>query len=491
MEDRALIRGASRAALLVIPALALTLRNALAPIDRVLGRVPDDALFYLVFARNLTAGRGVTFDGIDATSGFHPLWLAIVACLPLGDGPATGVRALIAAHGLAVACAVLALDGVLRRAGVSERVRGVGAAAAGVWGATAYGIGMETTLVAAVALGLVGVGQEEAGERKGIPRGTAVILGFLLGVGRMDMVPLVVGAGRRTGAALLGALGGVATTFALNVALSGEAISTSARMKGLGSVGARLARLDLEAVWRHFPGPLLVAIGVVAIGVLAIGGRVRLAPSACPAVLAAVAATAQIVASYLCNNLVGPWYFVPATWLFVALAFTRMVSPDIRALPMIGTTLLVASLLRGAGLPAPGLHTTVRGFAVEMGGLTAQGDRLIAEDFPGILAWFSGRDVLPADGLAAGPGYRAALEERRAMAWWEARGATHYIVTRRRLGWLEGVDSSGGVFRDHIAPPFLPVPPSIVTLEAARIRARAVDAGSGRVFVLVGLVGGG
>ena len=43
--------------------------------DVILRFVPDDAFYYLEIARRLrTAGRS-TFDGINATNGYHPLWL--------------------------------------------------------------------------------------------------------------------------------------------------------------------------------------------------------------------------------------------------------------------------------------------------------------------------------------------------------------------------------------------------------------------------------
>lgn len=37
----------------------------------------DDAFYYFKVAANISAGLGVTFDGINATNGFHPLWMLI------------------------------------------------------------------------------------------------------------------------------------------------------------------------------------------------------------------------------------------------------------------------------------------------------------------------------------------------------------------------------------------------------------------------------
>jgi len=41
----------------------------------------DDAFYYFVTARNIAEGKGITFDGISTTNGFHPLWMLI--CIPV------------------------------------------------------------------------------------------------------------------------------------------------------------------------------------------------------------------------------------------------------------------------------------------------------------------------------------------------------------------------------------------------------------------------
>ena len=37
----------------------------------------DDGFFYFKVARNVANGLGFTFDGINRTNGFHPLWMAV------------------------------------------------------------------------------------------------------------------------------------------------------------------------------------------------------------------------------------------------------------------------------------------------------------------------------------------------------------------------------------------------------------------------------
>lgn len=41
--------------------------------------MPDDAYYYLKTATNIVAGYGVTFDQLNPTNGFHPLWMVILA----------------------------------------------------------------------------------------------------------------------------------------------------------------------------------------------------------------------------------------------------------------------------------------------------------------------------------------------------------------------------------------------------------------------------
>ena len=41
----------------------------------------DDGFFYFKVARNFNQGLGLTFDGINRTNGFHPLWMAVCVIL--------------------------------------------------------------------------------------------------------------------------------------------------------------------------------------------------------------------------------------------------------------------------------------------------------------------------------------------------------------------------------------------------------------------------
>jgi hypothetical protein len=69
----------------------------------------DDAYYYLEIAKNIAAGKGVTFDGIHKTNGFHPLWLLILT--GLASVPGLGLMGLTRA--MVVLQAVLFLGSLI------------------------------------------------------------------------------------------------------------------------------------------------------------------------------------------------------------------------------------------------------------------------------------------------------------------------------------------------------------------------------------------
>lgn len=55
---------------------------AFSPVNSVLNWYSsDDAFYYYKVAENITTGHGVTFDGVNPTNGFHPLWMLV--CIPV------------------------------------------------------------------------------------------------------------------------------------------------------------------------------------------------------------------------------------------------------------------------------------------------------------------------------------------------------------------------------------------------------------------------
>lgn len=78
--------------------------------------LPDDAFYYFQIARHITEGAGSTFDGINPTNGYHPLWL--LTLLPLFQvfsvGGVADTAPLYAALGLSVGINTLTALCILR-----------------------------------------------------------------------------------------------------------------------------------------------------------------------------------------------------------------------------------------------------------------------------------------------------------------------------------------------------------------------------------------
>jgi len=108
-------RAAGFAAVLVALAIGharLLSRSAL----ELVGIVPDDAFYYFQMARQMAAGHGSTFDGVHVTTGYHPVWMALLAALAaVLRQPMLLLRGALALEFLLHAAAAVALIGLFRR----------------------------------------------------------------------------------------------------------------------------------------------------------------------------------------------------------------------------------------------------------------------------------------------------------------------------------------------------------------------------------------
>ena len=70
----------------------------LVPISSAVDGVPDDAFYYLQVARNIALGNGSSFDGIELTNGYHPLWMGLLVPVYAFTGPDSevGMRGALA-----------------------------------------------------------------------------------------------------------------------------------------------------------------------------------------------------------------------------------------------------------------------------------------------------------------------------------------------------------------------------------------------------------
>jgi len=76
----------------------------------------DDAFYYAQIARNIVSGKGVSFDGLHETNGFHPLWLLMISPIyALFSGDWAPLRAILGLQAVLSALASVWLYGLLRR----------------------------------------------------------------------------------------------------------------------------------------------------------------------------------------------------------------------------------------------------------------------------------------------------------------------------------------------------------------------------------------
>jgi hypothetical protein len=111
-----------------------------------LNRVPDDAYYYLEIAARMARGEGSTFDGINATNGYHPLWQAMLVPLAAVWSGDALIRATLTLGLVCVlAATLLVVRLVARVVGAVPAV--VGAAFAVQFGMPHWVDGMESPVV--------------------------------------------------------------------------------------------------------------------------------------------------------------------------------------------------------------------------------------------------------------------------------------------------------------------------------------------------------
>src|SRR3990170_599870 len=69
--------------ILIVVVMSISLYAALSDAQNLSWRwfTRDDAYYYFKVAQNISEGKGSTFDGINPTNGYHPLWMLI--CVPI------------------------------------------------------------------------------------------------------------------------------------------------------------------------------------------------------------------------------------------------------------------------------------------------------------------------------------------------------------------------------------------------------------------------
>jgi len=87
------------------------------PLARIINCLLDDSFYYLQVARHVAAGHGSTFDGIEPTNGYHPLWMwmLVPVCAATQGDPEWSLRIALLVTGAVGVALLLQLCSVLVR----------------------------------------------------------------------------------------------------------------------------------------------------------------------------------------------------------------------------------------------------------------------------------------------------------------------------------------------------------------------------------------
>jgi hypothetical protein len=204
----------------------------------------DDAFYYFGIARNVAHGHGSTFDGINLTNGYHPLWMLLsVPVFALGGDGTPAVRVLLGFQVLCFGGALVVVAVVVARAiGGWPRLRAARPAGDAAW----------CTGLVAAALALVGANPYVVKVIvNGMESGVLVLIdALILAVGASRRGRLL--AGDRLGQFALGGLLALAvlarTDTVLLLAILGIWALAEARPRGRRAIGPLLAIFGLPAV---------------------------------------------------------------------------------------------------------------------------------------------------------------------------------------------------------------------------------------------------
>ncbi|MCS6861314.1 MAG: glycosyltransferase family 39 protein [Abditibacteriales bacterium] len=84
-------------AVAVLAAIAVRLPYLWLSTEYLVSRMPDDAFYYFTITRHLARGQGSTFDGLNLTNGYHPLWAIVQTPVHwLTADPPTALRLILA-----------------------------------------------------------------------------------------------------------------------------------------------------------------------------------------------------------------------------------------------------------------------------------------------------------------------------------------------------------------------------------------------------------
>jgi hypothetical protein len=475
------------------------------PVGGLLGRlVPDDGFYYLKIARNVALTGFQSFDGINWTNGFHPLWgwLLMGLMRPLrGLGLEEAFRATVAVNAALMAAAGWFCCRAWHLDFPREWHIGLPLFAALLF--FSYSYLMETALVLAMA-GLCldwTLGVLRGGTRRAMDWAAFGVLLALLGLARLDMVFLGAGlflaagldASRRHGARwgiLLAAIAAVtaaiplAAWMAVTRLQSGHWSTISGRLK-LHLANPWFHREYLLGLW----GP--VGLACIALSAAFLAGwaawRVRARRPSPPwsAVMLALCASTLLHAAFQVFFVRGAFAWSVSHYRLVPVALAvvaahhatarlRRVTPVVCA----GAALLaLAPFVAWNGWKLaresrePGSWTWMAYEAAAWAREKLPADSVFATKDAGVFGYFTGMPVVNLDGLVNSYEFQDAVRDEKHLDFLRRCKVTHLVqhnVETRELGrpyrfWFKSN------LHEHEAQPLM-IPPDKVAWMSRRFR---------------------
>lgn len=441
--------------------VTLAVLAAFATRPRMVSLLSDDSYYYLQIARHLAAAGESSFDGVTRTTGYHPLFAAVLTGIYalLHPGPDAYVRLMLGLNILLHALTTL----VLYRAGCRWRDRATGALAAVLYGANPHAAlwaltGMEASLNAcALACFFWAIIPPARGARAAAAAALAVLartdnlLVVLLGAPLLLLGATPFRPRRLAEAA--GVVGAAITALGLWLlyghAATGEWGQGSAAVKmlireykvsGLTPLGALEFGFN---VWLQFMVKSFIKVPalkyVVCAALLAGPAAWRAMPARAAWVAYLAAAPALLGLAYALHlTRTATWYYVPPVLsLTLAAAFLARRLPERDAPRARTVALLCAALVAAEGLGyfgsklARGRNAYQRDMlelAEWMGDRLPAGSRVGAWD-AGIYSFYSGLCVINLDGLVNNEIAPLLRANRGRWPAWHAQGidsVAHY-----------------------------------------------------------------
>ncbi len=443
---------------------------AFSPYDRAVGLFDDDAFYYFGVARHVAEGGGSTFNGLDPTNGYHPLWLLLlVPVLSIAHGHAALVAVTLVSAALAVAAArQIDRIGLLTGRPVLVTLCAAPLLVVGAAGPSFFYSGMETGLLLFALLWLAATYLRTEGfaERDFDP-GEARVVGALMALAvlaRLDtVIPMAVlgvlaaVTWARAGkpwlrlALWLAAVPAVALAayLAVNQALFGTPLPVSGQAKALGG-----SALNLDVLGQFLSSPVLFGqstwLGAVAVVVVGLAlaakptGGLGLAARFGAVVLVGGILTVGYYAVTSSWQL-WPWYFSSAP-LSIALAGPALVARWAPKVPVkrlaAGAVVLLVLATAGVnavraargGVQRSAFIEAAPSVARQVDALTPLGEPIAMGDRAGSLGYHLGRPLVHLEGLVNSAEYLDALRS----------GAVHRFLADRRVALYARGDADPG-----------------------------------------------